>query len=1425
MIFEGYENMRLYSNQSKITLPKSSVNGLSGKGNLVFLITPSIEKSMKVLSDSSIAYTTSMYKYFSADAYFKNKIGPKMVISNDRNNFRKKFSDNKELKVEYKPSNNLKSILDTKKNLIYDISRLNELFFIYRNQNNTKAMCKAYLDLIFSRISDSRFEGYNKLILLDLNSWCASTECILMNRRLLNNPLAIIFYTAYYYPQLYSEYPNVRIMILNRRFNQVFLFNTGELNKKSYQKIKTKLKTMKNLVISVEDETSSEDMTDEEVKAELVEDFKNTMKAEMKKNLLGKDDYPKDPFGSMPEDSEPFDITSELEDSESEEVSEDDADEDEVTSNIDEIINDEVEKVLDTNSDDIIFDDTKRIADDRSETIKKQVYVQSFVPTRTKEQLAKIERLTTRQDSVIPPSKEEAARNTLDTSQIGTKIVNSNPNLMESKFVNFDKNYVDKCMESDIDNSVKILSNASTKIFVTNKTVEDSSDPMNLKKTYTYSLQDEKGNPMTVKFDIPVIIDGTYIYINGSKKIIGHQFILKPLVKTGPDVVQIVTAYNKVFIYRRGMIDKNTSILEHYLSTHKDKYSVVDGNFSMMNSEYECPLDFTMLSKSFSEFTIGKLRFMMDLNALMKYTEHKNPNYKKPDLLHELPVAYDNDINELVCMPLTESYTEFIFSKLSDKELKDMRHIKRKPKLIVASAKIMKKFIPIIVFALFCEGFSSVMSKANIKYKFITKDQLKDIDPLKYDFVELEDCILVWEQKDTPTAMLMNGLKQCAMEFIPREALESKDAMLSLAVSFYNGDSKVGYALENYRDFLLDEKAKEMLSHFGYPTDLVSLLITAVRMLGDNKFKPENNMENMRIRSTEVISDIVYKLLTDAYTDYRRTSYKKKPIKISIPQSKVIDSLLASSTTVKAGKQSIATNLVAEFSTLNPVLELEKARAVTFKGMRGIQMDRALTLTRRAYDESMLGICGISTSPDSNVGVVRELTLEPNITSTRGYMEVKNKSGVEDLNSANLFTAAELLTPIGVTHDDPDRTSMSYKQTKYMIPVADSDPVLIGNRVEAVVPYLLSDEFVVDAKEDGQVVEVTPDWVIVKYKSGKNYAIEVAPRVKKNASAGFYVDNSLRCDLKVGDKFKKGDVLAYNDKQFTKHHDDNGASMNLGVLTKIAIASSWDIYEDSTPITAKLSERLATEMIDEKPIVLKPNTMVDYIVKVGQKVKSGDMLIKFSETLSDEMQTLLNSLRDNDQLGQIAEDSKTTIKAKHTGEVVDIKIYTTVPIEELDPSLGKIVSGYQKKIRTRNKVLDKYKNDDDVKYYKAGQIISEVDEVMVPSKNGKIKGEYIDQGVLILFYIKYKDVAAKGDKIVANFALKGVTSHVIDEGYEPYSEYRPDEEISTIIAPLAVAARKTPSIFIAMFGNKLLIEAKRQLKEYYLNDKDLPTMK
>lgn len=66
-------------------------------------------------------------------------------------------------------------------------------------------------------------------------------------------------------------------------------------------------------------------------------------------------------------------------------------------------------------------------------------------------------------------------------------------------------------------------------------------------------------------------------------------------------------------------------------------------------------------------------------------------------------------------------------------------------------------------------------------------------------------------------------------------------------------------------------------------------------------------------------------------------------------------------------------------------------------------------------------------------------------------------------------------------------------------------------------------------------------------------------------------------------------------------------------------------------------------------------------------------------------------------------------------------------------------------------------------------------------------------------------------------ALKSVIGEVIPEGLEPYSEFRPNEEISAFIGPAAIMARMTPSIIFTMFGNKVLIELKEKLREIYEN--------
>jgi DNA-directed RNA polymerase beta subunit len=237
------------------------------------------------------------------------------------------------------------------------------------------------------------------------------------------------------------------------------------------------------------------------------------------------------------------------------------------------------------------------------------------------------------------------------------------------------------------------------------------------------------------------------------------------------------------------------------------------------------------------------------------------------------------------------------------------------------------------------------------------------------------------------------------------------------------------------------------------------------------------------------------------------------------------------------------------------------------------------------------------------------------------------------------------------------------------------------------------------------------------------------------------------------------------------------------------------------------------------PVSLNCGTYVERMVKIGDEVHVGDPLIVFDANSGDpEVEEFLAALKGRkDIVDDLVESSQTTIKTDDSGIISDIRVYTTVPVESLSPTLQKIVKDYHKRIETKSNILEKYRNPGDNDFYKCGQLVTETTDVVTP-EFGKIKGKQVGDGVYIEFYIKFKDIVKKGDKQTNYCALKGVTSHVMPEGQEPFSEFRPDEEISALVAPLGILARKTPSIYTNLFGNKVLIELKRKLMEDYMKN-------
>ena len=1549
MLYGNVKTNFVYTNKRYLPLPRAAEGERQGHGCAVFFLCPSQEDTIDEIKRDYLRWYLDQYRWYTTDTYFREKIGKKWVIRNMRQEIRKDWeSQNFPHMLRYLTPQMRSSKLSEKPNILIDLGQWTRFYFQYSFKTSIPVVVKNFMTFLGNKLNDPQWAGYGtKLLYIPINLWFDGTP-LGFTRRQLNNPLAIIMYTAYRYPELMSQLPSNMTIILGDAVHDQFLrYELSDFTKRNFPKIKMRLKQFKNFkwdddsekvldqefTEQEEDETSdfnnSTDVetyddprgvgspkrtrqlpeVDKEVDAEIdksVETARDELRRanraavinEMKRSFIGEPVAPDSnkkkiggsygkpvlnqtiaPSTSQPEPKTqktmpdvvkehinavpkkpvaptPKTVPGTRDDSrvgrpvkqsklDIEDITENPSiyEEDDPGRSIDvplHLEDDDMDEFITEATDDALLDLLEKDADallndegqlDDLSVVEKKVQEKiktSFMPHRTEAQMKRIDDLRGRQDAAIPQrtTAKELKSKVIETSNFSNAITTSNPAIKESKFVNFDRDYNTKKLQSDIDDSIKALSGAQAGIYVVGKEEQDISTQLDLKKLVTYHLEDEFGGKHTIKLEIPIVVDDKYIYINGSRLLLGHQQIMMPLVKATRDTVQVVTWYNKLILIREGVNDTRTSALKRYMEQHRDQFSIELGNAMAKNtsSGFASTLDIDMYAKYFIRFNVHGKRFVLDRAALIDRVSKLYPSLPIPENTRKkIPVGYDTDKKDYIYVTDDTTLTDLILSMLNSSERQTVSSNTRasERKLLRSRVKIMTQIIPLALLLMFYEGFETVMRKAEIDYRVVDKDaDLSELDRSRYDILELADKYIIWERNPIWNTLLMNGLSEVDLSIYDFDELEDKDTFANLLTNYFTSKAHTTTLMQYYDFMVADPATQEILKDFNLPTDFVTLLLLGNKMLCDNSYTPINDAHSFRVRSNEIIAEYVYAKITDAYGEYRKSLNRlgqgKKPKPLNVRPDCVISAIV---------KDSSLTN---EASVLNPILELEKARAITPRGPRGIGKPRAMTLQRRAYSPSMLGILGMTTSPDYKVGVNRQMTLEPNVTSTRGYVQVTEEQDIDGLSNANLLTPAELLSPPGALHDDGPRTGMAYKQSQYMLPVDGSQPVFFGNKVESAVPYHMSREFVIAAKQDGEVVDIKEGIVVVQYKDGSYDSIDTNRKMKNNSSSGFYISNHMETQLKeIGQKFKKNEVIGYDPRAFSKNDDDIGASMNIGVPIKVAILPNYDIYEDAGPITKKLSDKFTAYMAMKESVGIPAQSFVQSIVDVGDEVKVGDPLIVYDPAHEDEeTNAFLAEIREKlgeDYTDMIDLKSMPQVRTEYAGRVSAIEVYTSVPVEELSESLQKIVKKFTKHSANVIKTLDKYKNPGDMNYYKCGQVITNSPDVVKADYQGRVKGVQIGndgRGVVIFFYVEFKDIAKTGDKGSAFTALKFITSHVIPEGFEAYSQYRPDEEITTVIAPGAILARKTPSIQVTMFCNKLLIEMKRHALQMFFDDTD-----
>ena len=967
---------------------------------------------------------------------------------------------------------------------------------------------------------------------------------------------------------------------------------------------------------------------------------------------------------------------------------------------------------------------------------------------------------------------------------------------------NFEADYN---IDADIMKCLHSLSqNKDVPMSVIDISTEDRSTSEDSIITYTVHLEDSLGKRHTLRFDMPKIINKRFLRLRGNDKIIPGQLINLPIIKTDEDTVQVVSNYNKIFITRYGQVGKinqSTNALIRALTKLKEnnyKLEVKDdndiptpskidlGNNAKISAKYELPAEYVELSKIFNKITTSDGRvYYFNRDELIHKLEEKKVKVESDQGFMVVGITKDN---QSITVP-EEGVSSSLINHLG---IHNYAYTFMKPgaRMTYSQASILNSKIPLIVVMAYTAGLTGALNAAGIEYNLSEKRPTNTKNYFRFN-----DGFLSFNDSYAPdAALLVNGLAVINTQEYSLTDIDTKAMWLDVLDDF--GGRNRADGLDSFANLMMDPITVEVCKTYKLPTDYIEVLAYASSLLTTNKFNRHTDITGNRFRTNERLVHFLYKALATSYGMYlREIKNNRKDAKMTMKQSAVIDMALSDVTT-------------SDLSKLSPLLELESANTVTFKGLSGMNSDRSYSLDKRTYDKTMINKLSMSTGFSATVGINRQATINMGIESTKGY--IKSGGELDRMSDANTLSITEALTPFGTTRDDPFRTAMTFIQTsKHGMRTNSQDPLLVTNGADQALPYLTSDTFAHKTKWDAVVEEVNDDYMIIANKSNRSEKefIDLREKVEKNSDGGFFI--TIKLDLaknyKKGQTIKPGEIIAYDKDSYSDKVGVGNLAYNIGTLTKVAIMHTDKGFEDSAIISQDLSEKMASEIVLQVDVLMDAKDIDIQCVEIGKPLHEGEVIMSYRAALEDQDATdIINKMvsknAGNESKELMDEIGKIKVKSKVTGKLQDIKIYSTIPTSEMSKSLAAFVNKY-------NAPVDKMKS----KLSKLGIDASQYGTSGVLPAVGKLK--HAEGKVLVEFYIKYYDKMSVGDKLVYFSALKGVVKEIFPEGKEPYSEYRPEEKVHSFLPVGSVNARMVTSVLTLGAINKVLIELDRHVKD------------
>lgn len=312
----------------------------------------------------------------------------------------------------------------------------------------------------------------------------------------------------------------------------------------------------------------------------------------------------------------------------------------------------------------------------------------------------------------------------------------------------------------------------------------------------------------------------------------------------------------------------------------------------------------------------------------------------------------------------------------------------------------------------------------------------------------------------------------------------------------------------------------------------------------------------------------------------------------------------------------------------------------------------------------------------------------------------------------------------------------------------------------------MGDEYGAVASEDGKITELTDRKLTVKYKSGEVRSFIIG-NVEVTAEGSYY-PHELVTELKVGDSVKQDDVLFYNKAFFRPSQlDKRRVDYSLGITCFTAFREANYTIEDSSAISNNFAQKMATNVIKLKSKVVDFSQEVSNVLKIGDKVDLDTVLMQIDDFITDDM--------DKDELSRaLRRFSALTPRAGAVGVVSGIEVFYNGELEEMSPSLRKLVNQCEKKRKDDAAILG-------VKFY--------------PNKitrHPRIDGRNIESGqAIIVFRMTINLGMGVSDKLVFSSQLKSTVGQVL------FGETttQQGEEVDSIFGALSGINRIVTSVY------------------------------